>query len=483
MKKFLTLLWIVIIAGSTLISINFFKPDTKTEEKMSAIESEKTEEKEIIKNETEKDFQKLITLGDQEFENSSYEKAILYYQEAGEVNPSSSEAQLKLGETYLKNNQAKQAKTAFYKAAQLNPSSIEPQIGELKADILDRNIESAKAIIWKMDETIPQVKYYKAIILILANQLNEAKVKFEELTKLPKEQFPEIVAKSEKFLEKYKIYETFKESKESFLKVLLAQALTENGEYQSAIPLLFTVLNNESNYRDAWIILGYSYLINNQAKEAIDAFDQAKALAEENPKILFFLGLSYFADNQTDKAIYYLKAADKQGYEPKDQINLKLGDLYTIRQEYEKAETSYEKVLEENQKNLQVFVRSVWLNIDKLNNPQKALEIAQIAIEKHPKSAMSYNLGGWAYTALGEYENGQKLLDKALALDPKLDAIHLNLGWLYEKKGSAKLAKEYYKKAYLLGKGNSIGNLAAIRFNKLTEKELNQYYQANLASP
>lgn len=485
MNKFLAILWVLIIAGGAIIAISIFKPDTKPEDKISISETEEKAEKQTktISTKEQKNFNQLIAFGDSELENSLYEKAIYYYKQASELNPSSSEALIKLGNAYLKNNQEDQAKKTFFSASRLNPTSLDAKIGSVQADIAGKNLESAKNTIWNLDENEATIKYYKAIILILANQFDEAKTRLEELIKLPKENFPEITTKAEKFLEKYAIYESFVESPDSFLKVLLAQALTENSENHSAILLLFTVLDKESNYRDAWTLLGYNYLITDQPKEAIDALLQAKTLEPENPKILFFLGLAYFADNQVDPAISYLKAADKNGYEPKDQINLKLGDLYTLKQEYQKAQTSYEDVLKENQQNLQVYVRAIWLSIDKLNQPDKALELAQQAVEKHPKNAMSYNLKGWAYTALGKYKDGKDYLDRALAIDPKLDAIHLNLGWLYEKKGSTKLAKEYYKKAYVLGRGNSIGNQAAIRFNKLTEKELNQYYQANLASP
>ncbi len=489
MKKLLTLLWVVIVAGSALIAISLFKPDTKHEDGITAdlrTEDENENEVESIKNlgtKEKKDFGKYMKLGDEEFANSYYEKAVNSYTEAAKINPSSSEAFLKLGESYLKINEGNFATKAFFKAGQLNPASLNAKLGQAKAEISNRNIEAAKNIIWQLDENEAEVKYYKAIILILANKADEAKIKFQELSQLPKEEFESIVQKSEKFLDKYKIYESFIETKPPFLKVLLAQALAENKEYKAAIPLLYIVLETESNYRDAWIILGYSYLADNQTKEAIDAFDKANSISSENPKILFFLGLSYFANNQIDEAIFYLKAADKNGYEPKDQINLRLGDLYVIKKEYEDARTSYENVLNDNQENIQVFLRAAWLDIEKLNQPENALIVANLAIEKHPENAMSYNLAGWAYTALGEYQNGKEYLDKAISMDPKLDSIHLNFGWLYEKKGSTKLAKEYYKKAYILGKGNSIGNLAAIRFNKITEKELGEYYQANIASP
>ena len=95
---------------------------------------------------------------------------------------------------------------------------------------------------------------------------------------------------------------------------------------------------------------------------------------------------------------------------------------------------------------------------------------------------MSYNLVGWTYIALNDYEKAQENLSQALSINKNFDAAWLNLGWMYEKQGKTSLAKASYKKAYGLGKGGSIGNLAAIRFSKLTKQELKNF-SVNISSP
>jgi tetratricopeptide (TPR) repeat protein len=207
-------------------------------------------------------------------------------------------------------------------------------------------------------------------------------------------------------------------------------------------------------------------------------------LDEEKPQTLFFLGLAYFANNEIDKAIFYMEQADKYGFEPQEQIKLKLGDLYLLQNEYEKSSENYEKVLSKNTANMEIFIRIIWLNIDKLDNPEKALKFAYKALEEYPNDPMSFNLIGWALTALEEYDNAEKFLAKALELDPQFDAATLNLGWLYEKQNHTILAKEYYKKAYVFGDGNSIASLAAVRYNNVIEQETkNAYYQVDISSP
>ena len=132
---------------------------------------------------------------------------------------------------------------------------------------------------------------------------------------------------------------------------------------------------------------------------------------------------------------------------------------------------------------MDIFVKAIWLNIDKTNDPEKALSLAKKVVENHPQDPMSFNLLGWAQLANGDLQNAEANLQTSLNINPSLDATNLNYGLLYEKKGDVFLAKEFYKKAYLLGRGNAIARRAATSYNKLTENELTEYYQIEVSTP
>lgn len=484
MKKLLTILWIIIIAGTAFLTFHKLKPKSDQLEKsenLTDIGVTKDNKKKFSEktNKTAKDY---IKLADEYMENEYYEKAIINYEKALDTSKNSIEILLKLGETYLKNNQPDEAKKIFTSAAKIEPDSIEIKISLARSELNAREIEKAKTLIWTLDEKDNRVAYYKGITLILYKDFDAAKKQFEAIAKADPKPTADILKNTEKFLEAYTTYSYYKESEKIFLQLLLAKTMTAVQENQAAIPLIYDILNTKNNYRDAWVVLGYAYLNINKADDAIDALTQAKDLTPEKPETLFLLGLAHFARNDIDKAIYYIEQADKYGYEPKDQIDLKLGDLYLLKEEYRKSAKKYENVLKKNTKNMEVFMRAIWLNIDKLNDPEKALALAEKAKAKYPQDAMSYNLLGWSYTALGDFEKAKENLQKALSFEAEFDAANLNFGWLYEKQGNALLAKEYYKKAYFLGKGNSIGTMAAARYNKLTEQEL-QNYQVNVSAP
>ncbi len=496
MKKLLTLFWIIIIAGSVIIVVKFFSPESEpngidptvetTEEETTTPDLEALEETQP--EEITKTYAQYIQEGDTYLANLLITSAIDSYTKATVLNPNSTEPLIKLGEAYLQNNDPKNAQTAFEKALILDENSITIKIGIARSYLNQRNIEAAKNIVWEMSTQDPLVKYYTAMILILYKDFDGSKNLFTELVATQEEAEnseqpipqidPEIIENSQIFLSAYETFSYFTGGEELHLQTLLAKALTDVDEFETSIPLLYDIINEKNNYRDAWIILGYAYLNTNKILDAIDAFGQAKALDEEKPETLFFLGLAHFANNEIDKAVIYLELADENGYEPKDQINAKLGDLYLLQQEYKKSAAKYEEVLAKNTTNMGVFIRVIWLNIDKLNDPEKALEHAYIALENHPENAMSYNLVGWSLTALENYKEAKKYLAKAIEMDPEFDAAALNMGWFYEKQGQKALAKEYYKRAYALGGNNSIATLAATRYNNL---QLN--IQVNISAP
>lgn len=467
MRKLLATLWIVIIASVVFITFHFSKP--KSDQLENQLPVTTTLDTKISRGQAVATNGNYEKTGDDFLNKDDLENAIANYQKALTVKPGDIELMLKLGDTYLKNNQTDEARDLFTEAVKLKPNSIDVNIALARTYLGMRQIENAKKIIWTLDDKNPRAQYYKGIIAILYKNFAGAKTIFEDISKLNPKPEQSLLDNNQKFLDAYQNFSYYKGSENTYLELLLAKAMTSTNEYQAAIPLLYDILNTKNNYRDAWIVLGYAYLNINKPNDAVDALIQAKDLTPEKPETLFYLGLAYFAKDDLDKAIYYIEKADKQGYEPKDQINLKLGDLYLLKKDYQKSSDHYSNVVSTNTKNMDIFVRAVWINIEQLNKPDTALALSKKALETHPNDAMSYNLLGWSYTALGNFADAKKNLDTAISMQPNLDATNLNYGWLSEKSGDNNQAKAYYKKAYALGRGNSISKLAATRYNSLNQ--------------
>jgi len=323
-NKLLATLWIIITAGSVFILSNLTKPESGEE---LLTEYKNNEQVEIIENQPA-NYSEYIITGNKFMEQGNFLKAIENFQKAVSINNSSVEPLIKLTQAYLKNNQPKEAQSSISSAQSIRKNDLTVQLLLAQSYLDQRNFPAAKSLIDQLDQNNQEVIYYKGLLQILNQKFKEAK---ETLSPLQK---PE----AENFRNAYQKFEYFKEGETLHLQVLLAKALTEVGQYQASIPLLFDVINKKKNYLDAWIVLGYAYLNINQSLDAIDALTNAKDLNPEKPETLFLLGLAHFSNNDIEKAIFYLEKSDESGYEPKEQIDLKLADLYLLQEKFEESE-------------------------------------------------------------------------------------------------------------------------------------------------
>ncbi|MDD3861754.1 MAG: tetratricopeptide repeat protein [Candidatus Gracilibacteria bacterium] len=474
MKKTITILWGIIIIGSIFIAINIFSPDRiDLKDKINTVIKTTQENKIPADSSSEKPtqtYEKHLELGDKYFSIKNYKLAIENYRYALQRNPENITPYIKLGETYIKNNEPTKAYDYFLKALKINSESSAAQIGVIQAFLNTRQFEKARDYLVTLDQDKIETKYYNAIILTLFKDFAKAEKLFKEIIATKEYKNALLTEYSQKFLDKYKNFASYKEGDPLFLETLISKALTETEQYEASIPLIYDVINQKPNYRDPWIILGYAYLKTGKIGDAIDAFSNAQTRYPDKPETLFFLGISYFANNNLERAAYYLEEADKKGYAQKNILNMKLADIYMHQKKYEESAAKYDEILKTNSGNTDIFNRLIWIHIEKLNNPEKALDLAQKAVKDFPDEAMSYNLLGWAYIATNDFEKAKENLQKALEMDENLDAIYINIGILYEKLEMPEKAKEFYYKALLLGQGSSVGNLAKIKIQNLTNQ-------------
>ena len=504
MKKALTLFWILIVLGGGFLLYDNFVTKPAEEEDFSKptfnIPSTSTTplQDEIAKETSEnKTYSSIIKEGDQYHNNGYMEEALTAYKRALTANPNSKEALYKIGLTYLEDNKPAEAKLYFEQLKELHDNiQIDVLIG--RTILNERKIEEAKIHFDKLateNPTDEEVLYYKAIILLLYQNHEEALSELEALAKLQTSTEPPtepeasietespaappvepetnpLKGKTQTLINAYHEFSLHKEGKVQHLEAILAKALIDVGEEEASIPLLYNIIKTQNNYRDAWIMLGYSYLQTGKVEDATDALLQAKTLDPEKPETLFLIGLTHAVREQFDDAIQYFEKAIEVGFEPRSIIDQKLADIYLIKGEYEEALEAYTKIIELDLADSNIYTKAVWICIEKLGKPQRAIGLGERLIKLDPEEAVGYSLRGWAFVADDNYPRAQEDLITALQIDPGLDSAYLHLGWMYEKQDSTQTAKEYYKKAYGLGHGNSIANLAAIRFNNLLRADI-----------
>jgi tetratricopeptide (TPR) repeat protein len=494
MKSFLKTTGVTIVIAlivQTLINfgiIDFNKDDLDYEELQKILgNSSNTEEEGGFQEEPDLPGQEYddshLQKGDEYLEKGLQSLAMTEYVESAKKQNDNPEAFTKIGKIHFENGETQKARENFVKAIQLNPNFLEARIYLGRSYLKENNFDKAKEIFGNITAENQMAKYYRGLIASFYGEHEAAKSLLAETISI--DTSDETTDKAKVVLKAYEEFARNQGGQDMHLKTILCRAYNQVEEYNMAIPVLFEILKEQKDYRDAWIILGYSYLNTEKTKDAIYAFETARKLDPQKPETLYFLGLANFAENNLQNAIALIEQAVENGFEPQIQANQKLAEIYLLNSQFSEAAEKYERIVEVNDIDVNSYVRPVWLYIDKLKNPEKAIVLAQRAVEHHPESAMSYNLLGWAYVASDDLTEGKDNLLKALEIDPSLEAAYLNLGWMYEKKGLLSLAKKNYEKAKDEGKNTSVANLAQDRYNRIIQEEesLAQTFKADITSP
>jgi len=414
--------------------------------------------------------------------------AVAQYQEAYKKDASSLSPLYEIGKIYLRTNDYGRAELMFTDLVNKDPTNDQAKIYLGRSFLGERKISEAKDIFNQVATPTQVSKYYQGIIAAYYGDDQNAQDLLNESNKIGGSD--DYTKKVNNFLSAYNEYKFNVESPSVHLKVLLARSFDQCGEYEMAIPLLFEVTKEKLDYRDAWILLGYAYLETDKYQDAIEALERAKVLDDQKPETLFYLGLAYYNVNNFKLAEENLVKAKENGFEPVILIDQKLAEVYLEMKDYPQSAANYEKVLALNSQDVNYYIRPIWIYIEKMDAPQKALVLAQKAEKEHPDTAMAQNLMGWALIYNNDFNDAEAHLKVAQALDPGLDATYLNFGILAEKRNQTVAALAFYKKAHGLGPGSGVSASAATRYNQLlasldqkTTGSTAATMQANLFNP
>lgn len=447
--------------GGPIINQSKEKPSPKEAEKLPEILNDNG----IKRTKTYSDHM----IGGANFKKNGYiTLAITEYESAAALAPDNANPLIEIGKIHYEQQDFIKAKLSFTEALKIDPDNLTAQINLGKTLIADKKMEEAQGVFNSIKVHNQLSKYYQGIITAYSGDHEKAKKLLQDATNIGTDS--RITQFAHGILNAYAEFDTNQAGQNIHLLTLLARSFNQAGEYEIAISMLYDVIKEKNDYRDAWILLGFAYLKKNKYQDAVDALTEAKKLDPTKPETLFYLGLGYYGLNDLKNSATNLELAKKNGFEPAVFIDQKLAEVYLQLKEYEKSAQYYERVVGTNNKDVYYYIKPIWLYIDKVKNPEKALDLANKALNAHPEHAMSYNLMGWVSISLDQLENARKFLDHARLINPNMDAIYLNYGHLFSKKKDIAKALENYKKAYELGKGNSISEVASEKYNELINK-------------
>jgi len=103
--------------------------------------------------------------------------------------------------------------------------------------------------------------------------------------------------------------------------------------------------------------------------------------------------------------------------------------------EVETAESSeFIKKIQSSRVNITTLIDKGW-NLIVSGKYKEAIENLNKAKKMDPKNVKVYNLLGWAYIHLAQYDKGALLFQEVLSMEPQNEMAHANLGYINHKKG------------------------------------------------
>jgi tetratricopeptide (TPR) repeat protein len=413
-------------------------------------------------------YDERIEKGDYYFERGFLTFAVNEYVKAANLEPGRVEPYLRLLKTNYELGDYPKAQSNAEMILQMNPTHYETQYDMALIYVRQSEFNSAQTMLTQLSASgVPdaRVTYYLGLLAIVFDDHDGGKKLLKQAK--TQSQSSELNGEIDILLDAYTEYEFAKAADELYLSELLSRAYNKVEEYEMAIHKLKNILKTRSDLRDAWVLFGFAYLNLEKYYFALSAFERAYQLDSEWPTTQYFLGLTHAELGDMNDAIIYFTYALANNFEPSIVIHQKLADLHMKTEDYTKAVESYENVLDISDEDINAFVRPIWIYLDYLNQPAKALKIAESAAVAFPDTAMSYNLLGWSQVGTQDYTEAEKNLKKAIELDPNMAAAYYNLGKLYDIQRRTDMALDAYQKAYELDQNGSIGNLAAQAYNAL----------------
>jgi len=378
------------------------------------------------------DLQTMNALAEALLNDNQFDAAMQQFKNIAEADPEDTGALIHISEIQRRQGKYEDALATVRKAVKKDPNSLEAGYNEgLVLDVLGR-YDEAVAVYEKMAELTSHAngaytaeeKNNRGIFLERlgavyseVNKTSEAIATYQKLIDLGGEsalrgyqgqvdayrdakQFDKEVEAARKASES--------DPKSRDLKLMLANALLDQGKNDEGLAMAKSMLDNSDKDRAVFLALGQMYVRVHDWKDAEDALNRASALTSKKEDKIYLL---------------FLK-----------------GELAERQKHIEPAEQLFRQVLDIDPENSMALNYLGYMFADKGVRLNEALGMIRKAVEQDPMNGAYLDSLGWVYFKLGEYELAEDNLRKAVDRDRTDPTVHDHLGDLYEKTGRIRLA-------------------------------------------
>ncbi len=225
--------------------------------------------------------------------------------------------------------------------------------------------------------------------------------------------------------------------------------LFESQKYDETIAEMKTAVNNFPDDFVINLILGLSLSQQNDIDGAARALEHAVRLNPNDLMALHAYGFTLNQQKRPDAALIYL---EKALFLAPDNIQIlgTMGMIYDGMKNYEMTDSLYKRALEIDSLDVLVSNNYAYSLSERGVELDKALKMAEFAVEMQPKNASYLDTIGWVYFKLGNFDKAIGFIEQAIELDSENATLYDHLADIYVKMNNKEKAIEFYKKALLL---------------------------------
>jgi tetratricopeptide (TPR) repeat protein len=192
----------------------------------------------------------------------------------------------------------------------------------------------------------------------------------------------------------------------------------------------------------------------NNYAEVAKVLESALKVVPDDFRVNFLLGVAYSRLQRTLDAVRVLEYARTLNAGDVNCIT-QLALVYDGLKNYEETDKLYEEALKLDPNNHLVLNNYGYSLADRNIRIDRALEMAQKAIEAQPENASYLDTIGWVYFRLGKYEDAERYIKKAIDKDGASAVVYEHLGDVYFMMKDRERALEQWKIALKLDANNA----------------------------
>jgi tetratricopeptide (TPR) repeat protein len=213
----------------------------------------------------------------------------------------------------------------------------------------------------------------------------------------------------------------------------LAQLAERQGDTEKALAYLIKAKQQAPEDPEILFEFGKVCLERNLLEDALPALAKAAALQPERDSYVYVLASANVAKGNLSKAASLF--AGLLAKRPQDAIlNYAMGSVYYLQGKYREAEASLKRSL---QAQADQVAASYYLALtyEAIGQENQAISVFRDLLKDHPEHAPSYVKLGAILLRQHQYDEAERRLERAVALDPGSVEAHYQLGLLLRRLG------------------------------------------------